>query len=156
MLPNKINTEIQNRPRHLFGYCTCWCHGYFLGNHDSYKKAGISETGIPEISGTRINYAIYETKDQRYVTLVPLKEKFWQNFCKLAGKTEWQGWMSKQVGSAEYTEVAAFFKTKTWSEWYVLSTKIDCCLAPVLTAHERNEHPFFIHLKKDKRELDDI
>ncbi|WKA55262.1 CaiB/BaiF CoA transferase family protein [Planococcus shixiaomingii] len=126
----------------------------FLGNHDVYRQAGISDRGVPEISGTRISYAIYETKDGRYVTLGALEEKFWRNFCQFAGKPEWLNWSSKPSGSAEHAEVTAFFKSKTWSEWYGLSMEIDCCLAPVLAAHERQEHPFFIQTKKDKRELD--
>jgi alpha-methylacyl-CoA racemase len=126
----------------------------FLGNHDIYSKAGISEAGIPEISGSHISYAIYETKDGRYAALGALEEKFWRNFCAFAGKPEWQSWISKPSGSPEHAEVAAFFKTRTWSEWYRLSLQIDCCLSPVLAAHERNEHPFFIQTKQDKRELD--
>jgi alpha-methylacyl-CoA racemase len=126
----------------------------FLGNHDVYRRAGVSDRGIPEISGARLSYAIYETKDGRYVTLGALEEKFWRNFCRFAGKPKWQEWSSKTRESAEHAEVAAFFKTKTWSEWYALSMEVDCCLAPVLAAHERNEHPFFIHTKKEKRELD--
>ncbi|MGI2328828.1 CaiB/BaiF CoA transferase family protein [Planococcus sp. YIM B11945] len=126
----------------------------FLGNHDMYKKAGISEIGIPEISGSRICYGIYETKDGRFVTIGALEHKFWRNFCLYAEKPDWQEWGMKPTGSSEHAEVSAFFKTKTWSEWYQLSLQLDCCLAPVLTAHERNEHPFFIQKNKDKRELD--
>ncbi|HSJ39402.1 MAG TPA: CaiB/BaiF CoA-transferase family protein [Planococcus sp. (in: firmicutes)] len=116
----------------------------FLGNHDAYREAGIGESGIPEIGGASINYAIYETKDGRYVTLGALEEKFWLNFCESAGKPEWRGWGTKDVGSDEHLEVQEYFKTKDWSEWYRLSMEIDCCLAPVLKAHERKEHPFFM------------
>lgn len=126
----------------------------FLSNHDLYKQAGVSRFGIPEISGSRISYAIYETKDKRYVTLAALEEKFWVNFCAFASKPEWRSWIAKPSGSAEHEQIAAFFKSKTWSEWYELSMQIDCCLAPVLAPHERNDHPFFYSQKKDKRELD--
>lgn len=115
----------------------------FQGNHDLYHEAGVSGCGIPEISGTRISYAIYETKDGRYVTLGALEEKFWHNFCEFAGNPHWQNWNSKTFGSAEHAEVVAFFKTKDWQEWYEVSMNIDCCLAPVLKPHERHEHPQF-------------
>lgn len=119
----------------------------FLGNHDAYREAGEGERGIPEIGGTSINYAIYETKDGRYVALGALEEKFWLNFCAFAGKPEWSGWGIKGVGSEEHLEVQKYFKAKDWEEWYRLSMEIDCCLAPVLKAHERDEHPFFMQRK---------
>ncbi|WKA59028.1 CoA transferase [Planococcus shenhongbingii] len=115
----------------------------FQGNHDAYHEARVSDCGIPEISGSRISYAIYETKDRRYVTLGALEEKFWHNFCDLAKKPQWRSWSAKVVGSAEHAEIAAFFKTKEWQEWYSLSMTVDCCLAPVLKAFERHEHPHF-------------
>lgn len=126
----------------------------FLGNHDVYHKADISDNGIPEIAGTRASYAIYETKDGRYVTLGALEEKFWRNFCLYADKPEWMEWNAKPAGSPEYRQVEKFFKSKDWREWYELSMQIDCCLAPVLKAHERHEHPFFIHTKSNKKEID--
>lgn len=119
----------------------------FLGNHDVYYRADVSENGIPEIAGNRVSYAIYETKDSRYVTLGALEEKFWRNFCLYAEKPEWLEWGAKPAGSEEHREVERFFKTKDWRGWYELSMLVDCCLAPVLKAHERHEHPFFIQQK---------
>lgn len=116
----------------------------FLTNHDAYYEAGISENGIPETAGNRISYAIYETKDSRYVALGALEDKFWKNFCVYAEKPHWQSWGAEPLGSPEHAEVEGFFKTKTWSEWYELSMQLDCCLAPVLKAHERHQHPFFV------------
>nr|WP_285228755.1 CaiB/BaiF CoA-transferase family protein [Planococcus sp. ISL-109] len=115
----------------------------FLPNHDAYHARGLSDHGVPEIGGGRISYAIYETKDGRYVTLGALEEKFWHNFCSLAGRFDWHAWAEYAPGTPEHKEVAAFFKTKSWQEWYALSLTHDCCLAPVLSASERHAHPFF-------------
>ncbi|WP_052653243.1 CaiB/BaiF CoA transferase family protein [Planococcus massiliensis] len=115
----------------------------FQGNHDIYFEKGVSENGVPEISGAILNYAIYGTKDGRYVTLGALEEKFWHQFCDFAGKPEWEAWYGKAQGTAEHAEVATYFKTKNWQEWYRLSLEIDCCLAPVLKGFERHAHPFF-------------
>jgi alpha-methylacyl-CoA racemase len=115
----------------------------FQGNHDIYHEADVSDRGIPEISGNRISYAIYETKDGRFVALGALEEKFWHNFCDYAEKPQWRSWSAKAAGSAEHAEVAAFFKMKDWQEWYSVSMGVDCCLAPVLKAFERHEHPHF-------------
>lgn len=126
----------------------------FLGNHDQYQAVGISENGIPEIGGTRISYAIYETKDGRYMTLGALEMKFWQVFCAFAEQPQWLDWREKPQGSQEHKQVAEFFKSKTWQEWYQISLHVDACLAPVLTAHERHAHPFFIDQTTRKKELD--
>lgn len=117
--------------------------GEFQGNYDSYHNQGVSGNGIPGIDGTRISYTIYETKDGRYVTLSALEEKFWHNFCEMAGRPEWKNWSGKASGSAEHAKVASFFKEWTWQEWYDASLEVDCCLAPVLKAHERFGHPQF-------------
>ncbi|ANU15053.1 Alpha-methylacyl-CoA racemase [Planococcus halocryophilus Or1] len=119
----------------------------FLGNHDRYHAVGISENGIPEIGGTRVSYAIYETKDGRYITLGALEEKFWRNFCEFVGNPQWLEWGEKSLESLEHQEIVNFFKSKDWCEWYQLSLQVDACLAPVLTAHERHEHPFFMREK---------
>lgn len=117
--------------------------GEFQGNHDMYYSHGMSERGIPEIGGSRISYAIYETKDGRYVTLCALEEKFWYKFCEMAGRPEWKNWGAKAPGSAEHAAVVSFFKERTWQQWYDASLEVDCCLAPVLKAHERFGHPQF-------------
>lgn len=115
----------------------------FLPNHDAYAQAGLSEHGVPEIGGGRISYAIYETKDGRFVTLGALEDKFWRNFCELANRPDWIPWAECAPGTPQHGQVAAFFKSKNWAEWYDLSLVHDCCLAPVLSAAERLEHPFF-------------
>ncbi|MEZ0479954.1 CaiB/BaiF CoA transferase family protein [Planococcus sp. SSTMD024] len=116
----------------------------FLPNHDAYAEAGLSEHGVPDIGGGHISYAIYETKDGRFVTLGALEEKFWRNFCKLAGRPDWLSWGECAPDTPEHRQVQAFFKSKSWQEWYGLSLVHDCCLAPVLTAAERHRHPFFL------------
>ena len=126
----------------------------FFGNHDVYQEAGISEKGIPEIGGTRVSYAIYETRDGRYVTLGALEDKFWRTFCEFAKQPKWLEWGEKPLAGPEYEEVAAFFKSKDWQEWYQISLQVDACLAPVLKAHERHEHPFFIEKNRAKKESD--
>lgn len=115
----------------------------FLPNHDAYRAAGLSDHGVPEIGGGRISYAIYETKDGRYVTLGALEDKFWRNFCALAGRPDWESWSGVAPDTPQHAEVCAFFKTKSWQQWYELSLNHDCCLAPVLSADERHDHPFF-------------
>ncbi|AQQ52084.1 CaiB/BaiF CoA transferase family protein [Planococcus lenghuensis] len=114
--------------------------------HDQYSTANVSDIGIPEIAGTAACYSVYETADGRHVTLGALEGKFWRNFCEFAEEPEWQEYGFASEESPEYQEIAAYFKTKTWREWYDISMETDCCLAPVLMPHERHEHPFYKQL----------
>ena len=123
----------------------------FLPNHDAYTKAGLSDHGVPEIGGGRISYAIYETKDGRFVALGALEEKFWCNFCELAERPEWLSWGECAQDTPEHEQVAAYFKSKSWRAWYQLSLVHDCCLSPVLTADERHQHPFFLGRAPDAK-----
>ncbi|MTD31266.1 CoA transferase [Planomicrobium sp. YIM 101495] len=125
----------------------------FLTNHDLYHERGISDHGIPEIAGSRISYAIYGTEDGRYMALGALEDKFWRNFCAFIGKPEWLEWGAKETGSPKHQEVASFFKSKSWREWYGLSLQVDACLTPVLKAHERHEHPYFLQKKRLEQQV---
>lgn len=116
--------------------------------HDQYFTAGVSDIGIPEIAGTAACYSVYETADGRHVTLGALEEKFWRNFCEFAEEPEWQAYAFASEESPEYQEIAGYFKTKTWREWYDISMETDCCLAPVLMPHERHDHPYYKNLNQ--------
>lgn len=88
------------------------------------------------------------------MTLGALEDKFWRVFCEFAQRPEWLEWGEKPMDSPEHREIAEFFKSKDWLEWYQISLQVDACLAPVLKAHERHEHPFFIEKNRAKKESD--
>ena len=116
-----------------------------LGNHVMVEKETGEGTGINVLNGSLISYALYETKDQRYMSLGALEPKFWKNFCIGQGREDWlSAHFSKTDASNQvYREITDLFKSKTFYEWIEFAQVVDCCMAPVLEVRELNENPYF-------------
>lgn len=101
--------------------------------------------GVFELSGQVISYAIYETKDHRFVSIGALEPKFWRNFCKAINKEDWiTAHMSKTKEANEvFKQLKALFKSRTLDEWTTFGLEVDCCLAPVLETGELIEANYF-------------
>ncbi|GIW48401.1 MAG: CoA transferase [Deltaproteobacteria bacterium] len=100
---------------------------------------------LPEVRNTDFTgkfpcYEIYKTKDERYISVAILEEKFWRNFCLAVGREDL---VEKQYDSSKETkdEVARIFQSKTRSEWEQIAEKFDFCLEPVLNFKEVLNHP---------------
>lgn len=96
------------------------------------------------LSGGYPVYGIYETKDKKYVAIGALEKKFWDTFCKKAGRPElkemhYSGW-DKERNKLE-KELKALFKTKTRDEWDRLLSEEDTCCSPVLGLDEIQDDP---------------
>src|SRR5574341_1944832 len=103
---------------------------------------------IPEGARMHFNgqfpcYRIYQTKDEKYMTLAALEKKFWENFCFAIERGDL---IDKQNDDSTETkqEVENIFKSKTRGEWEEISDKIDSCLEPVLNFKEVTERPQLI------------
>jgi alpha-methylacyl-CoA racemase len=116
-----------------------------LGNHVLIEKETGEGTGINVLNGSLISYALYETKDQRYMSLAALEPKFWKNFCLAHGREDWlSAHFSKTDASNHvYQEITGLFKSKTFYEWIEFAQVVDCCMAPVLEVRELSENPYF-------------
>jgi crotonobetainyl-CoA:carnitine CoA-transferase CaiB-like acyl-CoA transferase len=110
----------------------------------SYLQAGEDERG-PYLSGEYPCYAVYGTRDEKYFALGALEEKFWQNFCRRVGRSEW---IPVQFARGEERdrlagEVRTLFLQKTRDEWAVDLGDADCCATPVLETAELASHPLW-------------
>ena len=116
-----------------------------LGNHVLVEKETGEENGISVLNGSIISYAIYETKDQRYMSLGALEPKFWKSFCEAHGREEWIGahFSRTEASNPVYQELINLFKTKTFCEWIEFAQAVDCCMAPILEVGELSENPYF-------------
>ncbi|HWR07379.1 CoA transferase [Sporomusa sp.] len=112
-----------------------------MGLHVSHHSATGEEHGINEHG---IAYNIYATKDNRYVTLGAIEEKFWVNFCKAVNREDLiPGHRTKpETGNPFYAQLVNVFKSRTFQEWSEFSTKVDCCMAPVLETSELSAHSY--------------
>ncbi len=114
-----------------------------LGVHSLIHQETGREYGINELNGGVVCYGIYETLDERFITLAALEQSFWRNFCTQAGKKEW---ISKQFspakdGSDVFEKMKSLFKSRTFREWSEFSKRVDCCMAPILRLSETEDHP---------------
>jgi alpha-methylacyl-CoA racemase len=116
-----------------------------LGNHVLIEKETGEGTGINVLNGNLVSYALYETKDQRYMSLGALEPKFWKNFCHAHGREDWIGahFSKTEASNPVYQELTNLFKTKTFYEWIEFALAVDCCMAPVLEVGELAENPYF-------------
>ena len=107
--------------------------------------------GLPEfvpgahpLTGALPGYNIYETADDRYVTLAALEQKFWAEFCQRVGRPDLTPHhIPRDAADREATigELAALFRTRTREEWLALLADTDSCFGPVNTMTEALADP---------------
>ncbi|GAA0465220.1 CoA transferase [Alkalibacillus silvisoli] len=108
-----------------------------MGNHAMFSSIAGIESGIPVLNGSYANYRVYETKDQRFMTMGALEYKFWKNFCEAVGKEQWlENFPEQLIEQDTILEVEKLFLTKTFQEWTEMGKQYDCCLFPVLEIDE--------------------
>jgi len=99
------------------------------------------------LSGGIVCYNVYETSDERFITLAAIEEKFWHNFVKLIQKPEWTSHQydpaNKKDPSSIYMELQAIFKQKTLEDWECILGSQDTCFGPVLSHNEAISHDLF-------------
>jgi crotonobetainyl-CoA:carnitine CoA-transferase CaiB-like acyl-CoA transferase len=102
--------------------------------------------GTEMLNGAGACYAIYRTKDDRYVSVGALEPKFWIALNTAIGRAPN---VAEIVGNAEQqaktrSELAAIFATKTLAEWTAFFADKDCLVEPVLEPYEVVEHPLHV------------
>ena len=114
-----------------------------MTNHVVIAKATGEEHGVDRLNNKLVCYYLYETSDQRFVSLAALEPKFWYAFCKALNK---ESWITAHLSLAQednpvFEEMKMLFASKSFAEWSQFSLEVDCCLAPVLEASEVSNHP---------------
>jgi crotonobetainyl-CoA:carnitine CoA-transferase CaiB-like acyl-CoA transferase len=94
--------------------------------------------GYDRLSGGRPGYGIYKTKDNKYIAIGALEEKFWRNLCIAINRNDIIE-VQQPTGElkAKITEILkeAILK-KTREEWLELSKENDICISPVYELNE--------------------
>ncbi len=82
-------------------------------------------------------YNVYETADQRYISIGAVENRFWKNLCDYFGVPEFT---ALQYDDARRHELIEFmknrFKQKTLTEWEKELAPLDICWGPVKTFEE--------------------
>ncbi|MGE5417699.1 MAG: CaiB/BaiF CoA transferase family protein [Acidobacteriota bacterium] len=89
------------------------------------------------LNGGYACYNIYETSDDKYVSIGAIEYKFWADFCSKLDKADLA---PRQMDPAQQetmiAELSALFKTRTRDEWVDLFKDSDVCFSPVLEFEE--------------------
>ncbi|MEH6945825.1 CoA transferase [Bacillus sp. JJ634] len=114
-----------------------------MSNHILIEHATGEQHGISKLNNKYVCYFLYETKDNRFVSLGALEAKFWRNFCTALNKEHWisEHFSLAQPSNPVFEEMKEVFANKTLAQWTQFSHQVDCCLAPVLETGELYNHP---------------
>ncbi|PKM77020.1 MAG: CoA transferase [Firmicutes bacterium HGW-Firmicutes-15] len=100
------------------------------------------ERGNALLTGAFAFYQIYETSDNKYISLGAAESKFWEEFCERIGKPEYVDDQWKQEVQEEMIAgIRTVMKEKSQAEWLETFIDANICLAPVLNLEEMSEHP---------------
>jgi len=106
--------------------------------------------GTMRLSGGYPCYGIYETSDKKYFALGALEEKFYETFCRKAGRPDLiagHNFKNETERAKLEKELRALFKQRTREEWTQLLADEDVCGSPVLTLAEALADPQAAHRK---------
>jgi alpha-methylacyl-CoA racemase len=118
-------------------YLMAMVHGMWSqGDWIDERGSNILDSGSPF-------YNVYETKDDKWVSIGSIEKRFYQDLLQrlgladetLPGQLDREGW---PVLKERFTAV---FKTRTRAEWEKVFEGSDACFAPVLSLSECAAHP---------------
>ncbi|HEX6595088.1 MAG TPA: CaiB/BaiF CoA-transferase family protein [Bacillota bacterium] len=105
----------------------------------NYLMAGETpQRGKQMLDGGRACYAIYETKDERFLSVGALEVKFWKRFCETIQRQEFIPLLDAPLHEQHRLkyEIQTIISQKTLSEWVDIFSGVDACVSPVLTFDE--------------------
>jgi len=112
-------------------------HGFrAMGVWDDERGTNLLDTGAHF-------YDVYETSDEKYVSIGSIEPQFYAELREKLGLDDpkWDQQMSRTAWPELKDEIAAIFKTRTRDEWCELIEGSDVCFAPVLSMGEAPRHP---------------
>jgi alpha-methylacyl-CoA racemase len=113
----------------------------YLFGHRAMGVLG-QDRGESVLNGASPFYAVYETKDRKYVSVAAAEPQFYAEFLRRTGQHAAD--LPDQHDRARWPEVrerfAAMFRSKTRDEWCDILEGTDACFAPVLTLDEVAQH----------------
>ncbi len=111
-----------------------------LGQWSGWGK--LPEMGDDLLSGGYAFYQVYRTKDDKFVSLGALEEKFWAGFCNKLGKPNYvKQQFDKSLQRDMIAQIQMLMQEKTRDEWVEYFADSDICFTPILSLEEMCEHP---------------
>jgi len=106
----------------------------------------VPQRGETMTSGTQPFYSVYQTKDNKYLTLCPIEPRFWGNLCRAIGREDFAPHQFDSNKKDEiYAELRKIFLTRTRDEWFDSLTQADVPVGKVLELDELFSDPQVLH-----------
>ncbi|RLC95988.1 MAG: CoA transferase [Chloroflexi bacterium] len=106
----------------------------------------VPQRGETMTSGTQPFYSVYQTKDNKYLTLCPIEPRFWGNLCRAIGREDFAPHQFDSNKKDEiYAELREIFLTRTRDEWFDSLTQADVPVGKVLELDELFSDPQVLH-----------
>jgi crotonobetainyl-CoA:carnitine CoA-transferase CaiB-like acyl-CoA transferase len=93
--------------------------------------------GETTFTGKLACYQVYKTKDNKFVSLGALEQKFWEQFCETIGREDLRdGYLKEERQAYLKKELGQMFASKVKDEWMNLFADKDFCFEPVKSVQE--------------------
>ena len=109
-----------------------------------YPYTGVvPKRGDTLTSGTSPFYAVYETKDKKYLSICPIEPRFWANMCKVLGREDLipHEFAPSPKKEEMMRDLRNIFLSKTRDEWFDILIKADVPVGKVLDIDEVFKDP---------------
>lgn len=103
--------------------------------------------GRTQLTGHHACYAVYETRDGRYVTVGAYEPHFWATLCDSLGHPEFvdRQWAEGDERAHMLETFRAVFRTRTQAEWLAELGEKDTCFGPVNDVEQMLADPQLRH-----------
>ncbi|NOP99418.1 CoA transferase [Mycolicibacterium fortuitum] len=96
--------------------------------------------GTNMLDGGAHYYNVYQTSDDRYLSVGAIEPKFYRDFLRGLGVAEDGDWLTSHSNASQWAEmterVAAIIRGRTLADWLDTFAGSDACVSPVLTVDE--------------------
>jgi crotonobetainyl-CoA:carnitine CoA-transferase CaiB-like acyl-CoA transferase len=109
----------------------------------AYNFSNDMSDGVNLLHGDFPFYNVYQTKDNKFISVGVIEEKFWREFCKGLQRTDL---IPKRFALGEereelFKEIELEFLQKTQKEWMEIFINLDACVMPVKSFAEACQDP---------------
>lgn len=110
---------------------------------DYLTSGNLPKRGSQLLDGGYANYNIYQTKDERYLAVGAVEEKFWVNFCTTINRTDLIPLLNAPLHKQHQlkADIQKVIMTKSLAEWVDAFSNIEACVSPVNTLEEMVNDP---------------
>lgn len=121
-----------------------------LGNY--FGLGMIPPRGESFLDGAAPFYNVYQTQDDKWISIGAIEPWFYANLCKALGRADLLPYEFDRSQWPHMRQVFQnIFRTKTRDQWFALLTRTDVCVGPVYTYDELEHDP---HLQARQMFLD--